>query len=606
MSLLISLAGPGTLSCTSTDDGVSWVPHTLPSNNSWSGMAYSPSTCIAIANGTANAASTTTGLVWTARTMPASKQWIAIAWNGTVFCAIAANSNYAATSPDGITWTARTLPSISTWGAIAWNGTVFCALADGTAATSPDGITWTTRTISAGFWHNVIWNGTVFCAIAGSINYVATSPDGITWTDRTLPVTDYWAAVAWNGTVFCAIAGSSNAAATSPDGITWTARTNYSAAQWRVITNSTLPPVILGDITDTCNSTTSIAYTTSITLNESISISLSELLKSIDIIIEYMQIAANSIDLTINKSIINEYINSIDNLAIILNGLINESIDNTDTLSVLLKQTGEVLESISVLSALTNKYIINETILNVLNILDAVLNSKAVAVSEVLNLIDTLIEINKSYNLIIDSISKSDTLSSLFIKIGIISESSISTDTLSNKAIFLNGLSDNFIISIPSLIEQETYLAYLLAPETNSVSTYNNYNFNMCTKFDYKYLFANTSGLYEYGGTTDNGSKIIADFETIAYNFGTSNLKQVPAVYLGITNSDKFILKVKVDGKAEVLYTLNKHTNGLGTQKVNIGKGLIGRYFQFEIITDANDFNLESIEFFPVVLKRKL
>ena len=42
------------------------------------------------------------------------------------------------------------------------------------------------------------------------------------------------------------------------------------------------------------------------------------------------------------------------------------------------------------------------------------------------------------------------------------------------------------------------------------------------------------------------------------------------------------------------------------TQKVDIGKGLIGRYFQFELITQASEFNLEAIEFMPLEIRRKL
>ena len=83
-------------------------------------------------------------------------------------------------------------------------------------------------------------------------------------------------------------------------------------------------------------------------------------------------------------------------------------------------------------------------------------------------------------------------------------------------------------------------------------------------------------------------------------------MKQVPAIYLGVDSTDKVILKVRVDGKAEVHYQLNKFTNNLMTQKIDIGKGLIGRYFQFELLTEASEFNMESIEFYPLEIRRKL
>ncbi len=63
---------------------------------------------------------------------------------------------------------------------------------------------------------------------------------------------------------------------------------------------------------------------------------------------------------------------------------------------------------------------------------------------------------------------------------------------------------------------------------------------------------------------------------------------------------------IGVDGRKEAVYKLNKRTDNLQTQKFPLSKGLIGRYFQFELVTNANTFNLESIEFYPLIIKRKL
>lgn len=274
--------------------------------------------------------------------------------------------------------------------------------------------------------------------------------------------------------------------------------------------------------------------------------------------------------------------------------------------------TGEVLYKIErVLDLITKLEDVNSnvnyssTIIDLISIFDDLLKRMGADVIEAMILTESIALLYSLHSLILESQGYTDTSSASYVNILSLSDS-LSTLDSSNSLAILKALSeDSFIIELPK-DTTGTYLAYLLSPETNSVSTYNNYNFNGCTKFNYKYLFYNKTGLYEYGGSTDNGSSIRSEIETVAFNFQTSNLKQVPSIYLGVDSTDKVILKVRVDGKAEVLYQLNKFTNNLMTQKIDIGKGLIGRYFQFELITEASEFNMESIEFYPLEIRRKL
>lgn len=240
-----------------------------------------------------------------------------------------------------------------------------------------------------------------------------------------------------------------------------------------------------------------------------------------------------------------------------------------------------------------------------LRIVDIIESYTSESILDLVNVYSTLDSIHSLINSIIESITANDTVDSnnLFI-IGIsdaLSSEGSTSSTLTSK----EALDDILVIRVGGK-PSSTFISYLLSPETNSVSTYSNYDFNLSCKFEDKYLFANRIGLYEYGGISDNGVPIRSEMETVAFNFNSSNLKQVPYMYLGVTSTDSFILKVRVDGKGEILYKLNKYTNNLMTQKVDIGKGLIGRYFQFELITDADEFNMESIEFVPLEIRRKI
>ena len=42
------------------------------------------------------------------------------------------------------------------------------------------------------------------------------------------------------------------------------------------------------------------------------------------------------------------------------------------------------------------------------------------------------------------------------------------------------------------------------------------------------------------------------------------------------------------------------------TTKVNMGKGLRARYFAYELISTGQDFDLDSVEFVPLVAQRRV
>ena len=147
---------------------------------------------------------------------------------------------------------------------------------------------------------------------------------------------------------------------------------------------------------------------------------------------------------------------------------------------------------------------------------------------------------------------------------------------------------------------------YVLSTESQAVSTYTNYNFKgSCTQGN-RYLFYNDSGIYLYGGEKDDGADIISYIETAAMNFGTTNKKSIPNIYIGYSSKGDTLLKVRLDGKGEYLYRLSKSTDNLQLNKVAVGKGLIGTYFQFELISPSSSLKLETLEFLPVILNRKI
>lgn len=284
-----------------------------------------------------------------------------------------------------------------------------------------------------------------------------------------------------------------------------------------------------------------------------------------------------------------------------------ESLEASDNTTYVAAKIETIKELILSLDSTSNVVLFNNTLLEIISTLDVLDYGILKTVSETIAISEFVNAILHSINEIISEIVLSESLdihSSIFL---FNTDELIQSDVVEERSIFNSLINDDLLLLLGDLDGGNEYISYLLSPETFSVSTYSNYNFYDSTRLFEDYLFINSNGLFKYGGNTDNAEVITAKIQTAALTFGTSNLKQLPAVYMGLSNSNKLILKVSIDGRANVLYKLNKQTDSLQTQKISIGKGLIGRYFQFELITQENtQFELESLEFYPLTLKRKL
>lgn len=322
---------------------------------------------------------------------------------------------------------------------------------------------------------------------------------------------------------------------------------------------------------------------------------------------ETLSFSLDSPDSSLRASeVIVDIIREIDFLYISLNSSITEVITLTSSVSNIVTQLSALTETISLVQSSNDKAVYSILLSEVIRLLDLIDYGKLVSIIESIAIQDAIVNLSKFSNSLLESLSVTPTVIPTSIRLISLSETFNLNSLTSQSSILKERVIDSFIISLPTSSGQDNYLAYLLSPETMSVSNYINYNFDGCTKFKDKYLFFNSTGLYEYGGKRDDGESYKSYIETIAFNFGSSNIKQVPSIYLGHTCSGATYLKVKTDGKREVHYKLNKRTENLHTQKVDIGKGLLSRYFQFELVTDADDFSVESIDFYPLELRRKL
>jgi hypothetical protein len=300
-----------------------------------------------------------------------------------------------------------------------------------------------------------------------------------------------------------------------------------------------------------------------------------------------------------------ENISALDRIRLLLKASLSENISLTDTQSGVIQRIEYLLDSIVTTSSTSDLTTLFSSISELLNIYNSIDKTFTSEISETLLLSDAIDVISNYLNTIISEIVLSSTEEGVRLFFVTLQEVINKEGSVTSTSSFLEALQEGFVISVGDTLDRKNYLAYLFSPETMSVVNYDNYNFDGCARFNGKHLFYNSSGLFVRGGHLDNDYPVEAYFTTKAYDFGTSDLKSVPLAYLGVTSDDVVYLKVRIDGRRESVYKLNKRTENLQTQKFPLSKGL-GRYFQFELLTNANTFDLESIEFYPLVIKRKL
>ena len=141
-----------------------------------------------------------------------------------------------------------------------------------------------------------------------------------------------------------------------------------------------------------------------------------------------------------------------------------------------------------------------------------------------------------------------------------------------------------------------------------AVSTFDNFPFNSFACVGGVRLGASSAGVFELTGETDNGVPIDAIGTLGISDFGLSFIKGMERVYIGYRSFGDMLLRVTTDERATFDYPLAARVNpGIQSARVPIGKGLRGRYWQFDLLNvDGCDFDLDMLEVMPAECDRRI
>lgn len=141
---------------------------------------------------------------------------------------------------------------------------------------------------------------------------------------------------------------------------------------------------------------------------------------------------------------------------------------------------------------------------------------------------------------------------------------------------------------------------------TAAHSRYAQYGFNSFARFGGKHYGCKSDGIYELNGDLDGTGPIKWTATLPETDLGMDEIKRLPYVYIGAKASGNLVLKV-IKGPGQVYHfdvVMSGREDRAG--RARLAKGLEGRYWRLEIASDTEHVELDSIEFHPVKVFRRV
>jgi len=155
----------------------------------------------------------------------------------------------------------------------------------------------------------------------------------------------------------------------------------------------------------------------------------------------------------------------------------------------------------------------------------------------------------------------------------------------------------------------DSFTTWVVNTLNGAVTNYEDFTFNSFARMGQKYVGASSDGIYELNGDDDAGTDIIATVKSgLAQMVGQSRFTQFRGAYLGVRSDvegkHKFFMKLETGDGVERTYGVN--VKNMETTKIHLGKGLRARYFSFELTSTGQDFDLDTVEFVPILASRRV
>jgi hypothetical protein len=245
-----------------------------------------------------------------------------------------------------------------------------------------------------------------------------------------------------------------------------------------------------------------------------------------------------------------------------------------------------------------------QTILEYIAARDGLAKFLAQSLMETMNVAPAYIAAGAYKPVVAQSMNVAQTVGAKLIAIATVPESLALDDAQVIQSIFKPTISEVISFDIGVIDPGGGFTTWAVNARTGATTEYQNYAFNSFASSGHRYLGASSSGLYVLDGDDDDGTPTVATLRSGYSQFGGSRYSSFKAAYLGMRGDGDIFLKLE-SGSGDS-YTYQVKLQSQETTKVRIGKGLRARYFAWELVTSGQDFDLDSVEFVPLVAQRRV
>lgn len=225
-------------------------------------------------------------------------------------------------------------------------------------------------------------------------------------------------------------------------------------------------------------------------------------------------------------------------------------------------------------------------------------------VIENVQMVELLTGVGSYPKAIADGIGIHDTVNGRLLLRAIVEENLEITDAELLKMIFSAAVVEAIEVAAAYIAPNGSVTTWAMNTRTTAVTEYTNYNFNSFAQIGDKYLGATSDGLYELDGDTDAGTDIIANLKSGLAQFAGVHLSSFKGAYIAARGGGSYVLRIYT-GTGEQ-YNFAVTTDSMKTARIDMGKGIRARFFAFELISSGQDFDLDSLEFIPLIAKRRV
>lgn len=320
------------------------------------------------------------------------------------------------------------------------------------------------------------------------------------------------------------------------------------------------------------------------------------------VVVETLRIVENYLPTTYYSTQLQDTIQTLEKLHLALPVALTDAINATEIAQV---QTSiRVLEAIRLASVLQGAAQYNITVTQLVRLSDALTRFFGADITDGIVLVEVLMSI---------ALAKAQVAENLVVAEAVVPQLILSVRTLEKIRIHPTDVVN--MLFNPTLLEGVVMDAGYIGPDgsfstwsmnmrNGAVSEYSNYNFNSFAQVGGRYIAASDTGLYELLGDDDDGTDIIARLRGGYMQFGGTQLSRLKEAYISARGEGSMVLRiVTADG---TVYNYSVDTRNMRSTKVHMGKGQRSRYFAFELISDGQDFDLDSLEFVPIVVQRRV